>query len=117
MPPPLRLSLSPSVIQSSTPSSFSTRLQMANAILDVFFLHIKPEVTAAALSNQPQMCRHSYLTTRADGTLSEAHKKTSVVLPETTLAPPGGPLTSERQNIDPFAKFWYCVATYSSCSI
>lgn len=57
----------------------STRLQMADAILDVFFLHIKPEVTAALLPNQPQMCRHSYLTTSADGTLSEAgsekHKK------------------------------------------
>lgn len=36
------------------------------------FLHIKPEVTAALFLNQPQMCRHSYLTTRADGTLSEA---------------------------------------------
>lgn len=36
------------------------------------FLHIKPEVTAALFLNQPQMCRHSYLTTSADGTLSEA---------------------------------------------
>lgn len=88
-------SLSLSVFHSTTPSSFffhffsppsslPTCLQMANAILDVFFLHIKPEVTAALFLNQPQMCRHSYLTTGADGTLSEAgsekyKKKTSVV--------------------------------------
>lgn len=126
-------SLSLSVFHSTTPSSFffhffsppsslPTCLQMANAILDVFFLHIKPEVTAALFLNQPQMCRHSYLTTGADGTLSEAgsekyKKKTSVVQPETTLAPPGEPLRSEKQNKDTFAKFFVqSFATYSNCS-
>lgn len=58
-------------------SPLPARLQMANAIFDVFFLHIKPEVTAALFPNQPQMSRHSYLTTGADGTLSEAGSETS----------------------------------------
>lgn len=66
----LPLSLSSSVF--FLPSLLSTRLQMADAILDIFFLHNKPEVTAAPLPNQPQMCRRRYLTTGADGTLCEA---------------------------------------------
>ena len=85
--------LSLSLLFPGFPPSLPTRLQMADAILDVCFLHIKPEVTAAPLPNQPQMCRHSYLTTGADGTLSRGWKwkaqKTQVLFSQTLLWLPG----------------------------
>lgn len=50
--------------------------QMVNATLNVSFLHIKTEVTAATLRKQMQMCRHGYLTASADGTFSEGGGET-----------------------------------------
>lgn len=63
---------SPSVFPSLPPSLPDLSADGECHIRCFPFLHIKPEVTAALFLNQPQMCRHSYLTTRADGTLSEA---------------------------------------------
>lgn len=97
-------------LQISSPLPFPSRLQMANAILDVFPLHIKPEVTAAALLNQPadvsaqlpdNQCRWNTFW----GWKWNAHTKKQVLFSQKVFCFPWEPLRSEEQNKDKFANF------------